>query len=88
MTRISISVPEEVSRQLRLIQRRERIKLSHVVVEALKDYFARHQVSAIQSHPQESPTVLWKLKASGGLALRSPRLSERRIREGWVVEEY
>jgi len=88
MTRICVSVPEELSRQLRLIGRRERIKLSHLVAEALKEYFARHHVSTVQSRPEESPTVLWKLKASGGLALRSPRLSERRIREGWVVEEY
>ena len=88
MTRLSISLPEELSRKLRRIQAHERVKLSHIVADALRVYFTTRPLHRVDKRPQESPTVLWKLKATGGLALRSPRLSERRLREGWVVEEY
>lgn len=88
MTRLSVSLPEELSRQLRRFQAREGAKLSQIVAEALRDYFVRRHMPVIEKRPQESPTALWKLKMTGKLALRSPRLSERRVRESWVVEEY
>ncbi len=88
MARLSVSLPEELSRQLRRIQARERVKLSHIVAEALRVYFATRHIPAVEKRSQESPTVLWKLKATGRFVLRSPMLSERRLREGWVVEEY
>ncbi len=88
MTRLSVSIPEELSKHLRRIQRQEASKLSHVVAEALREYFARRHVLAKESRPEETPTVLWKLKATGRLALRSPKLSERRVPGAWVIEEY
>ena len=88
MTRLSVSLPEELSRQLRRIQARERVRLSHIVADALRVYFATRPVQGVDRRPRDYPTVLWKLKATGRFVLRSPRLSERRLREGWVVEEY
>lgn len=88
MTRISVSLPEKLSRELRRVRAREGAKLSHVVAEALSEYFSRRDLSATGSQPGKSPAVLWKLKATGRVALRSPKLTERRVRDGWIVEEY
>lgn len=88
MTRLSVSLPEELARRLRRVQARDRVKLSHMVAEALRFYFAAQRADVADKRPKESPTVLWKLKAAGRFVLRSPKLSERRVRESWIVEEY
>jgi hypothetical protein len=88
MTRFSISLPEELSRQLRRIQREDHSRISHIVAEALREYVARHYVQSKGKERYESPIALSKLKATGRFSLRSPRLVQRRIRESWIVEEY
>jgi metal-responsive CopG/Arc/MetJ family transcriptional regulator len=88
MARLSVSIPEELSEQLRRIQRAKAAKLSHVIADALREYFSKHYIPAERGARAGTPTVLWKLKAAGRLSLRSPKLSEIRVSGAWVVEEY
>ena len=88
MARISVSLPEKLSRQLRRVRSQEGAKLSHVVAEALAEYFSRHSPPTLDNQGGKTPAVLWKMNARGGFALRSPKLATRRVRDGWVVEEY
>jgi hypothetical protein len=88
MTRLGVSIPQELYEQLKRIQRRSGAKLSQIVAEALGEYFSKHHVSANGSWPIGAPKVSSKLQAAGRLALRSPKLSERRVSGAWVVEEY
>lgn len=88
MPRLSISLSDELSRQVRRIQRGDGSKISHIVAEALGEYVERHYVQSLGKVQHESPIVLSKLKATGRFSLRSPKLVQRRIRESWIVEEY
>lgn len=80
--KISISIPDDLFKVLEEAARREGISKSKLITEALKAYFRLEEPSG------EYPTVLWKLKASGALRLRSPRRVGRRVKGGWVVEEF
>lgn len=87
MTRLSVSIPEELYEQLRRIQRRSDAKLSHIVADALREYLSKRYVFAKESRPVGIPTVLSKLKATGRLTLRSPKLSEKRVPGAWIIAE-
>jgi len=81
--KVSISLPEDLFEVLDEVAKKEGISRSKVIARALRMYFGFEEES-----PDEHPTVLWKLKASGALRLRSPRRVGRRIREVWLVEEF
>jgi len=83
--KISVSLPEELLRALDELAREEGVPRSRIVAEAVKAYLQRRGV--LLEKPREYPTVLWKLKVTGALRLRSPRRVGRRVRGEWVVEE-
>jgi len=81
--KISVSVPEEILEALDALAREEGVPRSRIVTEALSLYLRRRAAVGAR----EYPTVLWKLKISGCMRLRSPKRVGRRLRGEWVVEE-
>jgi len=82
--KISISIPEELLEALDELAREEGVPRSRIVVEALSRYLRWHA----PARAREYPTVLWKLEVSGRARMRSPKRVGRRLRCGWVVEEF
>jgi len=80
--KVSISLPEDLLRRVDEVCRRLGLSRSEFVAMAL-----REKLGYTGEEPQEYPTVLWKLRASGLLRARSPRYPGRRVRCRWVVEE-
>lgn len=81
--KISVSIPEEILEALDAMAREEGVPRSKIVTEALSLYLRRR----ITMEAKEYPTVLWKLKVSGCIKLRSPRRVGRRLRGEWIVEK-
>lgn len=81
--KISVSIPEEILETLDTVAREEGVPRSRIVTEALSLYLRRR----VAMGAKEYPTVLWKLKVSGRMRLRSPRRVRRRLRGEWIVEE-
>ncbi len=84
--KISVSIPEELLKRLDEFAKAEGLSRSKVIAYAVEAYLSRYRakVEEIKGYP----TVLWKLKAIGGIKLRSPRRVGRRIKGEWVVEEF
>ncbi len=84
--KISISIPEELLRRLDEFTKAEGLSRSKIIVYAIEAYLSRYRAKVEEA--KGYPTVLWKLKATGGIKLRSPRRVGRRIKGEWVVEEF
>ncbi|RLE72452.1 MAG: hypothetical protein DRJ37_02840 [Thermoprotei archaeon] len=81
--KISVSIPEEILKTLDAVAREEGVPRSRIITEALSLYLRRR--ATVEA--REYPTVLWKLKVSGCMRLRSPKRVGRRLRGEWIVEE-
>ena len=81
--KISISLPESLLEALDSLAKEEGVPRSRILAEALRLYLKKQ---GLAEEPKEYPTVLWKLKSSGTLKLRSHKRIGRRIRGEWVVE--
>ena len=82
--KISVSLPEDLLNVLDKYAKDEGVSRSKVIAEALRMYLRKYD-SRI---PKYYPTVLWKIRASGSIKLRSPRKVGRKIRGEWVVEKF
>ncbi|MEX2701507.1 MAG: ribbon-helix-helix protein, CopG family [Candidatus Baldrarchaeia archaeon] len=79
--KVSISLPE---RLLKIIDRNAKsVGLSR------SEYIARilEEKLGTAEEPKMYPTVLWKLRTSVFLKMRSPRYPSRRIKGRWIVEK-
>ncbi len=74
-------MPEELLRRVDELCKRINISRSEFIARVLEERLSLVDESV------EYPTVLWKLKVSGFLRMRSPRYPSRRVRCKWVVEE-
>jgi len=74
-------LPEELLRRVDELCKRINISRSEFIARVLEERLSLVDESV------EYPTVLWKLKVSGFLRMRSPRYPSRRVRCKWVVEE-
>ncbi|MCD6408993.1 MAG: CopG family transcriptional regulator [Candidatus Verstraetearchaeota archaeon] len=74
-------MPEELLRRVDELCKRINISRSEFIARVLEE-----RLSAVDECV-DYPTVLWKLKVSGFLRVRSPRYPSRRVRCKWVVEE-
>ncbi len=81
--KISISLPEDLLEVLDSLSREEGVPRSRILAEALRSYLIRR---GITEKPRKYPTVLWKLRSSGAMRLRSPRRVGRRIKDEWILE--
>lgn len=81
--KISISLPEELLSEVDKLAKNGGVSRSQIIREALNTYLLRRA----PLKPKEYPTVLWKIKTTGVIKLRSPRRARKRIRGEWVVEE-
>jgi len=88
MRRVSFSLPDDLYSSLERVRRSEGAKRSQIIARALKEHLSRHEMMSMKGNEKGYPTVLWKLKQTGNIALRSPRLTERRMRGRWVIEGY
>jgi len=88
MKRVSFSLPDDLYISLEGVRRSEGAKRSQIIARALKEHLSRYEKMSMKGDEKRYPTVLWKLKQTGNMALRSPKLTERRIGERWVIEEY
>ncbi|HDH06885.1 MAG TPA: ribbon-helix-helix protein, CopG family [Thermoproteales archaeon] len=83
--KISVSIPEKLLKKLDEFAKSEGISRSKVITYALISYLGEYP---LDEKVEKYPTVLWKLKASGGLKLRSPKRVGRRIKGEWIVEKF
>ena len=81
--KISISIPEELLSELDSLAEKEGVPRSRIIKEALSSYLL-HRAPV---KTKEYPTVLWKIKATGALRLRSPQRVRKRVRGEWIVEK-
>ncbi len=81
--KISISIPEELLLKLDNLAKEEGVSRSKIIRDALNSYLLRRAYV----EPKEYPTVLWKIKVTGALKLRSPQRARKRVRGEWIVEE-
>jgi predicted DNA-binding protein len=81
--KISISLPEELFKELANLAKETGRTKSFIITEVLKAYFGK------SNHYQESkiyPTALQKLKEQSIIRLRSPKLAKVRIKSDWTIE--
>ncbi|RLE92800.1 MAG: hypothetical protein DRJ46_00410 [Thermoprotei archaeon] len=81
--KISISIPEELLSELDSLAEKEGVSRSRIIREALNSYLLRR--APVKA--KEYPTVLWKIKVTGAIRLRSPQRVRKRVRGEWIVEE-
>ena len=79
--KISISIPEDLLKRLDSLCRRLGVSRSEFITRVLEEKLG------FMVEVGEYPSVLWKLKVSGYLRLRSPRFVGRRVKCRWVIEE-
>ncbi|MFQ5711487.1 MAG: hypothetical protein ACE5GD_06865 [Candidatus Geothermarchaeales archaeon] len=79
--KMSISLPDDLTEKLFKASRDGRTR-SSIIAEALRVYLGVPETST----PKTYPTVLWKLRASGAMRLRSPRMARARVGVEWIVE--
>ena len=84
--KISVSIPEELLKKLDMYARAEGLSRSKVMVYAVEEYLRKYGV--VVEEAKGYPTVLWKLRATGGIKLRSPRRVGRKVRGEWVIEKF
>jgi len=84
MTKISISIPEEILKALEEYANEEGISRSKAIANILSSFLS----DRIKIEEGKYPTVLWKLKKKGFLKIRSPRRVGRMIKDEWIVEEF
>jgi len=81
--RMSLSLPDELFKQLTQLSIEAGRTRSSIISDALRAYlgdFERPQ------EPKIYPTALQRLKERSFLRLRSPRLAKVRVRGDWIVE--
>jgi len=81
--KVSVSLPEELLRNVNELSRRLNVTRSELMAKILEEKLGTW--TAEKGH--KYPTVLWKLSTGGYLRLRSPRFPGRLIKEKWIVEE-
>jgi len=81
--KISISLPEELCRELDRVASEGGSNRSAVIASILRRYLG---VTDAEGKPGEYPTALSKLKSYGSLRLRSPKLVKVRVRSDWTIE--
>lgn len=88
MRRVSFSLGDDLYKAVERVRRVEGVKRSQIIARALREHLSKHERLLMREDKRRYPTVLWKLRLAGGMTLRSPRLTDRRIGEKWIVEEY
>jgi len=81
--KISISLPEELCRELDRVVSESGSNRSAVIAGILRRYLG---VTDVERKTGEYPTALSKLKSCGSLRLRSPKLVRVRVRSDWTIE--
>jgi len=81
--KISLSLPEDLLKELDELVKESGRTRSSIVAEVLKIYFGK---STSYQKPKIYPTALQKLKEQSVIRLRSPKLAKVRIRDDWIIE--
>ncbi|MEM2927752.1 MAG: ribbon-helix-helix protein, CopG family [Nitrososphaerota archaeon] len=81
--KISISIPEELFKNLSRLSKSTNKSRSSIIVEALKAYIS---IPEEPIKPDIYPTALWKLRNQSFIKLRSPKLAMNRIKSDWIIE--
>ena len=80
--KISISLPDELYKELSRIVSESGSNRSSVIASILRHYF-RKEIS--KKYSNKYPTALSKLSERVLVKLRSPKLSKIRIRSDWII---
>jgi len=88
MRRITVSLPDDLVETMEKILKQEpKIrKRSHLLADALSEYFEAHYPDFLPREEPAGPLVLRSLRARGGLRGPSPALMGRPRLEGFRIE--
>jgi hypothetical protein len=81
--KISISLPDELFRELTLLSTETGRTRSSIITDALIAYLGEFD---FPKEPKIYPTALWRLKERSFVRLRSPKLAKVRVRGDWLIE--